>query len=129
MDFQESPGDCRRLNMYGDLAPQTECRQMLHNVSKAFKMCGFIKRVCTTFTDVQALQSLYISLVRSQLESCSVIWNPWQRTPINKIKRVKKNSLKISVTNPKYSTPLTIILRFAIILDYRPFNIIGKLQI
>ena len=26
-----------------------------HNVCKAFKMCGFIKRVCTTFTDVQAL--------------------------------------------------------------------------
>ena len=33
------------------------------NVSKAFKMCGFIKRVCTTFTDVQALRSLYIYLV------------------------------------------------------------------
>ena len=43
------------------------------NVSKVFKMCGFIKSVCTTFTDVQALRSLYISLARSQLEYCSVI--------------------------------------------------------
>ena len=24
-----------------------------HNIFKAFKMCGFIKRVCTRFTDVQ----------------------------------------------------------------------------
>ena len=47
-------------------------------------MCGFIKRICTTFTDVQALQCLYISLVRSQLEYCSVIWNPWQCTFIDK---------------------------------------------
>ena len=56
------------------------------NVSKAFKMCGFIKRVCTTFTDVQA----YISLVKSQLAFCSIIWNPWQRTFTDKIERVKK---------------------------------------
>ena len=46
------------------------------NVSKVFKMCGFIKRVCTTFTDVQALRYLYISLVRSQLQYCSIIWSP-----------------------------------------------------
>ena len=58
------------------------------NVSKTFKMCGFIKRVCITFTDAQAWRSLYISLVRSQLEYCSVIWNPWQRTFIDKIERV-----------------------------------------
>ena len=36
-----------------------------HNASKAFKMCGFIKPVCQTFTDVQDLRSLYISEVRS----------------------------------------------------------------
>ena len=38
------------------------------NVSIAFKVCGFIKRVCTTFTNVYALRSLYIYLVRKQLE-------------------------------------------------------------
>ena len=92
-------------------------------------MCGFIKRFCTTFTDVRALQSLYISLVKSQLEYYSVIWNPWQQTVIDKIERVKTNPLSIYVTNPKCSTPLTIILRFVIILDCRPFNIVGKLQI
>ena len=99
------------------------------NVSKAFKMCGFIKRVCTTFTDVQDVRSLYIFLVRSQLEYCSVTWNPWQRTFIDQIELVQTNSLSIYVTNPKYSTPLKIILRFAIILDYHPFNIVGKLKI
>ena len=55
---------------------------------------SFIKRVCTTFTDVQALRSLYISLVRSQLEYCSVTWNPWQRTFIDKIERVQKKLIK-----------------------------------
>ena len=98
--------------------------QISRNIAKAFKMCGFIKRVCTTFTDVQASQSLYISLVRSQLEYCSVIWNPWQHTSIDKIEKKI-----IFVTNPKCSIPLTIILRSDIILDYRPFYIVGKLQI
>ena len=59
------------------------------NVSKTFKICGFIKCFCITFTDAQALRSLYISLVRSQLEYCSVIWNPWQRNFIDKIERVQ----------------------------------------
>ena len=58
------------------------------NVSKVFKMCGFIKRVCT-FTDVQALRSLYISLVRNQLDNCSVIWNRWKRILLTKSKRIK----------------------------------------
>ena len=77
-----------------------------HNVSKAFKRCGFIKCVCTTFTDVQALRSLYISLVRSQLEYCSVIWNPWQHTFIDKIERVKKKFIKYLCYKSKiqYST-------------------------
>ena len=61
------------------------------NVSKAFNMCGFIKRVCTTFTDVHALRYLYKYVVGSrQLEYCSVIWNPWQRTSINKLERDQK---------------------------------------
>ena len=59
------------------------------NVFKTFKMCGFIKRVCTTCTDVQALRSLYISLVRSQLKYCSVISNPLQRTFIDKFESVQ----------------------------------------
>ena len=44
-----------------------------HNFSKAFKICGFIKRICTTFTDVQALRSLYIFLVRNQSEGFAVL--------------------------------------------------------
>ena len=65
------------------------------SISKAFKMCGFIEHVCTTITDVQALSALYIFLVRSQLEYCSVIWNPWQRTFIDKIKRVQNKPFGI----------------------------------
>ena len=48
---------------------------------------------------------------------------------LTKWNELKQNLLSSYVTNPKYSTPMKIILHFAIILDYRPFNIVGKLQI
>ena len=76
------------------------------NVSKALKMCGFVKRVCTPFTDVQTLRSLCISLVRSQLEYCSAIWNPLQHTFIDKIEHVPKKCINYLCYKSKipYST-------------------------
>jgi hypothetical protein len=62
--------------------------------TKSFRMLGFIKRTCASFTGVSTLKSLYICYVRSQLEYCSVIWSPWQSTYVDRIERVQYKFIK-----------------------------------
>lgn len=59
-------------------------------VSKAFAMIGFIRRNTSEFKDPFTLKSLYISLVRSRLEYCSLIWSPYYDIHSNRIERVQK---------------------------------------
>ena len=40
------------------------------------KILGLIKRICKGFQDVSTLRTLYLALVRSLLECCSVVWSP-----------------------------------------------------
>ena len=70
-----------------------------NNVSKAFKICGFIKRVCTTFTDAEVLRSLYIFLVRNQSEDFAVLFGI--RDNVHQDKLIKYLCYKSSI---QYST-------------------------
>ena len=63
-------------------------------VAKAFKMLGFLKRTCNHIDDVAVLKSLYVSLVRSNLEYCSQVWSPSQKYLIAKVERVQYKFLK-----------------------------------
>ena len=45
--------------------------------SRAYKMLGLLRRVFSSSVSVPAKQSLYISLVRSQLLYCSSVWHPY----------------------------------------------------
>jgi hypothetical protein len=47
-------------------------------VAKSSKMLGFIKRMARDFQDPYTLKSLYISLVRPNLEYASCVWNPYR---------------------------------------------------
>ena len=44
--------------------------------NKDNKIPGLIKRTFKGFQDVSTLRTLYLALVRSQLECCSVVWSP-----------------------------------------------------
>ena len=70
-----------------------------HNVSKAFKICGFIKCVCKTFTNVKVLRSLYIFLVRNQSEGFAVLFGI--RDNVHQDKLIKYLCYKSSI---QYST-------------------------
>jgi hypothetical protein len=63
-------------------------------VKKAFKNFGFLKRHCKDFTSIKVIKTLYMSLVRSNLEYCSLVWNPWQTNSVDKIERVQKKFIK-----------------------------------
>lgn len=59
-------------------------------VSRAYSMLGFIRRNSSDFKDAYTLKSLYVSLVRSILEYCSIVWNPCYSGPSNRIERIQK---------------------------------------
>lgn len=61
--------------------------------SKAYSMLGFVKRICKEFTNMQALKSVYFTLVRSCLEYASVVWHPYQLVHMNKIESIQKKFL------------------------------------
>ena len=73
-------------------------------VCKANKLLGLIKRAFKGLCDV-TLKTLYCSLVRSQLEYCSVVWFPNTKKNIDKIELVQKRAKKMILkSNSDYET-------------------------
>ena len=50
-------------------------------VLKANRMLGLITRTCKGLDDPKILHTLYCSLIRSNLEYCSVVWSPYNLVP------------------------------------------------
>ena len=65
--------------------------------SKACRMLGFVKRNTSEFKDFLTLKSLYCSLVRSQLEYGSIIWNPSYQVHSDRIERIQKSFTRLAL--------------------------------
>lgn len=63
-------------------------------VSEATRMLGFILRNCKSFNNIDALKTLYFSLVRSKLEYGSLIWSPVYAKYNLMVEQVQRKFLK-----------------------------------
>lgn len=63
-------------------------------VSKANRMLGLIKRTCRSLDDAKTLRTLYCTLVRSNVEYCSVVWLPYTTKNIAKVEQVQRRATK-----------------------------------
>lgn len=69
--------------------------QHIDNISaKAMKTLGFIFRVTKDFKQIRTLKILFCSLVRSQLEYASQVWNPQYDKYIDILERSQKKILR-----------------------------------
>ena len=68
-----------------------QCDQLL---SRANQQLGIVKRNCYFVTDIRRRRTLYMALVRSQFENCSVIWRPSSNTLSNKFESLQKRAIK-----------------------------------
>ena len=57
-------------------------------------MLGLIKRTCKGLDDPRTLCNLYCSLVRSNLEYCSVVWSPYTKRNTDQLERVQRKVTK-----------------------------------
>ena len=64
-------------------------------IRKAKKTMGFILRNSKNFKNTQTLTLLYYALVRSQLESNMLVWNPISKKYIEAIEGIQRHYLKI----------------------------------
>jgi hypothetical protein len=62
-------------------------------VSKAQKLCGWIRRVYTT-RNITVLLKLYTTIVRPVLEYACIIWSPAKRALVSKIEKVQRHYTK-----------------------------------
>ena len=63
-------------------------------ISKGNSMLGLIKRTCHFTNDTKQRRALYLSLVRSKFEHCSVIWKPHNIALENKLEALQKRAVK-----------------------------------
>ena len=67
------------------------CEQI---ISKANQKYGLLRRTCHFVNDTQRKRILYLTLVRSQFEHCSQVWNPQSETMLNKCEAIQKKCIK-----------------------------------
>ena len=63
-------------------------------LNKAHQILGITKRTCHFITDPNKRRSLYLSLVRSQFEHCSIIWRPVTETEISAFEKLQKKAIR-----------------------------------
>lgn len=62
--------------------------------AKALKMLGFIIRTTKDFRSAYTVKVLYYAFVFSNLNYCSIIWNPLYNKYISKLEHIQKRALK-----------------------------------
>ena len=85
LDYTESEIDLG-VNINPKLNFNTHCNRI---VSKANQMLGLTKRTCHFVNNSNRRRALYLALVRSQFEHCSVIWRPNGKTLIQSFEMYK----------------------------------------
>ena len=74
--------------------------------SKASQKLGMLRRSCNFLTsNSKRARTIYITIVRSIFEHCSVIWRPTNKTLITKVENVQKRAIKwvLNEENLSYS--------------------------
>ena len=68
-----------------------QCDRLL---TKANQQFGLTKRTCYFVNDYRRKRALYLSLIRSQFEHCSVIWRPTNKTMLDRFENFQKKCIK-----------------------------------
>ena len=79
------------VDMTPNLNFSSQCDRLY---SKANQKLGMIRRNCHFVNDNRRRRVLYITLVRSLFESCSIIWRPLTQILLDKLESIQKRAIK-----------------------------------
>ena len=89
-----------------DITPKLTWNMQCDRIySKACQQLGIVRRNGHVVTDIKSRRALYLSLVRSQFENCSIVWRPTTVSLTNKLESLQKRAIKwiLSEENLSYS--------------------------
>ena len=95
-----------------DITPKLNWEhQILRLCSKASQKLGLLRRNCYFVNDKRRARVLYITLVRSIFQSCSVVWRPTNKTLLTRVESIQKRALKwvLNEENLSYSCPVVYV--------------------
>ena len=71
-------------------------------ISKAYKMLAMLRRFFSNSIGSSSKRSLYLTLVRSQLQYCSPLWHPHLLTDIRCFENVQRRATKFILQNSSF---------------------------
>ena len=69
--------------------------------SKASSRLGLLRRTCHFVQNIKQKRALYLALVRSQFEHCSVIWSPTSDAGFAQLESIQRRSVRWILSEPK----------------------------
>lgn len=102
-----------RTNCIKDLGVQLDSelsfqQHISYAVGKVSRNLGFLFRVGKEFTDIYCLKQLYCSLVRSTLEYCSPVWNPYYCNGVDRIEAVQRRFIRFALRRLPWRDPFRL---------------------
>ena len=94
--------------------------------SRAYKILGLLRRVFNNVFAIAAKKHLYISLVRSQLTYCSVVWRPHLIKDITTLEKIQHRASKyiLSDFSSDYKSRLTSINMLPLMMQLELYDIL-----
>lgn len=76
--------------------------------AKTNRMLDLIRRTCMDLKDEYTIKTLHSSLVKSNLEYCSLVWCPFIKKNVNKLERIQRRATRfISKSHEPYDVRLS----------------------
>lgn len=91
------------IHINGKLNWNAHCEYLY---SRANQKLGLLKRTCSFINNDSKRRALYLSLIRSQLEHCPIIWRPSAQNTIDRLESIQKRALKWVIGDPYISFTL-----------------------
>ena len=79
------------VNFTSNLSWSEHCNYLY---SKASSKLGLVRRTCHFMSSSNKKRSIYIAIIRGQLEHCSTIWRPSTLTSKNKLESIQRKAVK-----------------------------------
>ena len=94
--------------------------------SRAYKILGLLRRVFNNVFAIAAKKHLYISLVRSQLTYCSVVWRPHLIKDITTLEKIQRRASKyiLSDFSSDYKSRLTSLNMLPLMMQLELYDIL-----